>query len=219
MFIVEDCAEAIGSLYKGKHVGQFGDAATYSFFGNKTISTGEGGMVLFKDKKIYKFASLLRDHGMSKKKKYWHDFIGYNYRLTNLQAAVGVAQMERFEFIIDKKRDIASKYRKILSKTKKILSLPSDKENCINSFWLYTILLDPMINRDKVMEKLINVGVETRPVFYPLHKMDPYKTFETSKHLVNTNFISKQGLCLPSSVSLKNNEIEYICNELINVIC
>jgi perosamine synthetase len=93
--IIEDCAEALGSYYYNRPVGVFGDVSTFSFYGNKTITTGEGGMVLFKDNEIAEKARVLRDHGMSKSKRYWHDFVGYNYRLTNIQAAIGVAQFER----------------------------------------------------------------------------------------------------------------------------
>ena len=97
LLMIEDCAEAIGTRWKGKPVGSFGDASTFSFFGNKTITTGEGGMVLFKCSQITEKAKVLRDHGMSRDKKYWHDHIGFNYRLTNLQSAIGVAQLERFD--------------------------------------------------------------------------------------------------------------------------
>ena len=104
LIVVEDTAEAIGSKWKNKLAGTFGDAATFSFFGNKTITTGEGGMISFKDEEIFNKALLLRDHGMSKKKKYWHNEVGYNYRMTNMQAAIGVAQMENFNQIIQKKK-------------------------------------------------------------------------------------------------------------------
>ena len=96
IYLIEDCAEAIGSKYKGKPVGTFGDVSTFSFFGNKTISTGEGGMLLFQKKELAHKSKILRDHGMSPTRKYWHEFVGYNYRLTNIQAAIGLAQLERF---------------------------------------------------------------------------------------------------------------------------
>ena len=96
LILIEDCAEALGSKYKKKHVGNSGDAATFSFFANKTVTTGEGGIVCFKDQGMMKRAKLLRDHGMSNREKYWHEDIGFNYRMTNLQAAVGTAQFENF---------------------------------------------------------------------------------------------------------------------------
>ena len=97
LLMIEDTAEALGSEWKGRRVGTFGDASTFSFFGNKTISTGEGGMILFSDPQVAEKARILRDHGMSKNKRYWHDIVSYNYRLTNIQAAIGVAQMEKFQ--------------------------------------------------------------------------------------------------------------------------
>ena len=112
LFLIEDCAEAIGSESGSRKVGTFGDASTFSFFGNKTITTGEGGMVLFADKSIKNKAKVLRDHGMSPKKRYWHEEVGYNFRLTNMQAAVGVAQMERIHSIVTKKIEIQKNYKK-----------------------------------------------------------------------------------------------------------
>ena len=109
--IIEDCAEAFGTYYKGKHVGNFGDFGTFSFFGNKTISTGEGGMIIFKKKDDYLLAKKLRDHGMNPSKRYWHDEIGFNFRLTNLQAAIGCAQIEKANKFINKKINIFKRYK------------------------------------------------------------------------------------------------------------
>ena len=116
LLMIEDSAEALGSEWKGQKVGTFGDASTFSFFGNKTISTGEGGMILFSDPKVAEKARILRDHGMSKNKRYWHDVVGYNYRLTNIQAAIGVAQMEKFQEILSKKLRIAAFYESALER-------------------------------------------------------------------------------------------------------
>jgi len=116
LLIIEDCAEALGSFYKGKPVGVFGDAATFSFYGNKTITTGEGGMIIFKNEDVAERASMLRDHGMQKTRRYWHQEVGYNYRLTNIQAAIGVAQFERLGEFIAAKRRIAKTYSETLSK-------------------------------------------------------------------------------------------------------
>jgi perosamine synthetase len=109
IYIVEDCAESLGSSINNRLVGTYGDAATFSFFGNKTISTGEGGMVLFKNEEHFNRAKILRDHGMTPGRKYWHDLVGFNYRLTNIQAAIGVAQLERFNKIISSKRNTPNK--------------------------------------------------------------------------------------------------------------
>ena len=115
IYVIEDCAEALGSFVKSQHVGTFGDIGTFSFFGNKTLTTGEGGMCIFNDSKIWNKAKLMRDHGMSPKKRYWHEEVGFNYRLTNMQAAIGLAQLEKSENIFQRKRDIDKLYRKELS--------------------------------------------------------------------------------------------------------
>ena len=125
--IIEDCAEAFGTKYNNKHVGNFGDFGTFSFFGNKTISTGEGGMVIFKNKQKYDLAKKLRDHGMRPDKKYWHDQVGFNFRLTNMQAAVGCAQLESAKLFINKKIYINKKYRSKLNKLN-YLVFPSKKK-------------------------------------------------------------------------------------------
>lgn len=218
LFIIEDCAEAIGSKWNNKPVGVFGDSAMFSFFGNKTISTGEGGMVLFRDKNIAERAKLLRDHGMSREKKYWHDTIGYNYRMTNLQAAIGVAQMERFSAIIEKKRFIAKLYNKYLENIDEISQLPKEYGDCYHSYWLYTLLLKSEKDRNDIIKKLLLNGIDTRPVFYPLHQMPPYKNNLKSSSLKVANKISQSGISLPSSVRLKEQEIRYICETLIRLI-
>jgi perosamine synthetase len=219
LFIVEDCAEALGSLFKGRPVGVFGDAATFSFFGNKTITTGEGGMVLFKDSKIAHKASVLRDHGMSKEKRYWHDYVGFNYRLTNLQASVGVAQFERLEYFVQAKRNLAATYNETLNKYD-FFQTPIEKEGTFNSYWLYTFLIkdNAPFSREDLMDYLSKKGIESRPVFYPLHIMPPYKTYGNKEHLQTSAMISRSGVSLPSSVNLSKLETKYICNSISDFI-
>lgn len=213
--IVEDCAEALGSKFKGNPVGSFGDAATFSFFGNKTITTGEGGMVLFKDQSTYEKAIVLRDHGMNKSKRYWHDVVGYNYRLTNLQAAIGVAQFERLEIFVERKRFAATSYSQVLSKSNFFI-LPKEEGFNFNSYWLYTFLIkeDSPFDRDELMSYMTDRSIETRPVFYPLHVMPPYRNFGNPKDLTFSKSISDRGVSLPSSVNLTEGEIEYICRTI-----
>ena len=209
LLIVEDAAEAIGGKYKNKHVGVFGDAATFSFFGNKTITTGEGGMVFFKDKAAYDKAVILRDHGMSKEKKYWHDYVGFNYRMTNLQAAIGCAQLERIDEFVSAKRKLADFYNRILGDLGCFV-LPPQEPWAINGYWLYTVLLkkDAGISREALMEKMLKNGVETRPAFYPLHVMPPYKDYPTKSTFENADYISAQGISFPSSVNITQSELD-----------
>jgi len=218
VLLIEDCAEAIGSEFRGKPVGTFGDASTFSFFGNKTISTGEGGMVLFKQKKLAKKARILRDHGMQPEKKYWHELVGFNYRLTNIQAAIGFAQLERFHKIIEKKITIFKWYQSFLTGLRGIEQLPIEMEVSKHSNWLFTILLADYIDKTFVMKSLLKRGIETREVFYPLNEMPPYKNFKCSKNISNSQMISRQGISLPSSVNLNIDDVHYVCNSLSNIV-
>jgi perosamine synthetase len=215
LLIIEDCAEALGSLYQGRPVGVFGDVATFSFFGNKTITTGEGGMVVFKDPKIAEYASVLRDHGMEKTRRYWHAHVGYNYRLTNIQAAIGVAQYERLAEFVSAKRKIAATYNKCISKIN-FLTTPVERKDCVNSYWLYTFLVneDAPFTRDNLIEYLSLCGVESRPVFFPIHEMPPYQEFGLQDDLKMSKKVSVQGMSLPSSVMLADLEMEHICNSI-----
>lgn len=214
LLLIEDCAEALGSKIKNRPVGVFGDAATFSFFGNKTITTGEGGMVLFKSKKAAKMAAELRDHGMSKSKRYWHNHVGYNYRLTNIQAAIGVAQFERLELFVDKKISIANRYSSLLCQYPFIM-IPKEKINVKNSYWLYTLIINKNspFKRSEMMSYLQKNGIEARKIFYPLDIMPPYEGF-SRKELPVSNSISKSGISLPTSFNMSEVDITHIIDKL-----
>ncbi|RZS72203.1 perosamine synthetase [Pseudobacter ginsenosidimutans] len=211
--IVEDCAESLGSFYRKQASGVFGAVGAFSFFGNKTITTGEGGMLIFKDKETYERASVLRDHGMSKTKRYWHDHVGYNYRMTNLQAAIGVAQMERIEEILQLKRNIAKTYNKAFSHFEG-LQLHGEKSETINSYWLYTMIVNPGfgVTRNEMIERLSKNGIEGRPAFYPLHEMPVYakEEFIRGREFPNSKYVSENALSLPSYVDLTDEEMSSV---------
>jgi len=215
LLIVEDCAEALGSYYDGKPVGTFGDVATFSFYGNKTITTGEGGMIVFKDPAVAERAAMLRDHGMQKTRRYWHQEIGYNYRLTNLQAAIGVAQFERLDEFVSAKIRNADFYNELFSSTG-YFEIPARNEKVINSYWLYTCMvnIDAPFTRDELIDFLGQKGVETRPVFFPMHVMPPYKGF-TKVPLPVSASLSARGMSFPSSVSLTDLELTHI-RDMVN---
>lgn len=219
LFVIEDCAEAVGSYYRDQHVGVFGDAATFSFFGNKTITTGEGGMVLFRDQSVADSARKLRDHGMSPKKRYWHDVVGYNYRLTNMQAAIGVAQMERIEYFVKHKRDLAKTYHQALQHIEEI-RLPYEAEWATSSYWLYTVLLNENveIGRDDLIQQLLINGIEARPVFHPMHLMPPYSAFCGERSLINTETISRRGISLPSASTITEEQVHEISNLIMSYL-
>ena len=208
IFLVEDCAEAIGTRFKDKHVGTFGDISTFSFFGNKTITTGEGGMVVTNDPTLYDRALHFKGQGLAKYREYWHDVIGYNYRMTNICAAIGLAQIERIESILKKKKEIAEWYVKHLENTE--YTFQSDNLNTLNSHWICSVLTPKFTERDHIREFLKEQGIETRPVFYPVHTMPMYSTkYET--HRVAED-IARRGISLPSYPELEESDVLFICD-------
>ena len=216
--IIEDCAEAFGTTYKKKHVGKFGDIGTFSFFGNKTITTGEGGILIFKKKEHFHLATKLRNHGMSPLKKYWHDEVGYNFRMTNMQAAVGLAQLEKANFFINKKIEIQKKFS-IKLKNLKNISFPKKDVKIKHSHWLTYFRIknfekDKQL-RNRLLRFLTNKGVEARAGFYSAHLMKIYKKYYSRKiSYKNSIDASKSVISLPSSVNLTDNEINYISEKI-----
>ncbi len=209
--VIEDCAEAFGTYYNKKHVGNFGDFGTFSFFGNKTISTGEGGMIIFKKKEHYLLAKKMRDHGMREDKKYWHDEIGFNFRMTNLQAAIGCAQLEKAKKFVNRKIQIFKRYNFNL-KDVKFLKMVKKNKNIKNSHWLTFVVIRNKLDRNKLLKFLNSKGIEVRSGFYSAHQMDIFKVFKNKNvDYYNSKEISSSIITLPSSVSLKNEEIDYIC--------
>jgi perosamine synthetase len=219
LYVIEDSAEAHGAEYKGRKIGSFGHIACFSFYGNKIITTGEGGMCLTNDVELAEKMKILRDHGMDPKKRYWHNVVGFNYRMTNLQAALGVAQLSKMERFIEGKRRIARLYAEELSSIEGITLHPEMPwAKCV--YWLYSILINEEktgITRDKLAEKLQNRGIETRNLFYPLHEMPPYKKYAKPSYAASSA-ISRKGLSLPSSVKLSEEDIAYIAQKIKEAI-
>ncbi len=210
LFVIEDCAEALGATYKTRRVGLDGDCTCFSFFANKTITTGEGGMVVFKDAKLAERARILRDHGMSPQKRYWHDYPGFNFRMTNMQAAVGVAQMNRIDEFLTRRKLVFQTYDSLLSGRQDLSLLPKNSWS-ENSYWLYTLILNgyEVETRDQLIKQLGNRGIDARPGFYPMHLMAPYREFGRESYPI-TSHISANLISLPSSPSLSKNEIHHI---------
>lgn len=210
LFLIEDCAEAIGSLYHNQHVGVFGDVATFSFYGNKTITTGEGGMVTTNDQTIFDRLVHLKGQGLAKYREYWHDTIGYNYRITNICAAIGLAQLEQIEIILKKKRRVAELYKELLQNTQ--FKVHPEIGDVFHSYWMVSILVPQANQRDSVREHLGQAGIETRPVFYPVHTMPMYSQ-KYQRHKVAED-IGWRGINLPSYPDLSEEQIEYICSSV-----
>lgn len=210
LFIVEDCAEALGTLYKDRHVGTFGDISCFSFFGNKTITTGEGGMVVTNDKTLIERARHLKGQGLAAHREYWHDVVGYNYRMTNIQAAIGLAQLERADHFISRKRDIADRYIAALKGLR--LEVQVQAPNTLHSYWMFSILVERADQRDALRQHLKERGIETRPLFYPLHTMPMYSR-NYRKHKVAED-LAWRGINLPSWPGLEDAQVDEISDEI-----
>lgn len=200
IYVIEDAAEAHGATFQGAPVGSFGHISTFSFFGNKILTTGEGGMCVTNSDELNDRMRVLRDHGMSKTKKYWHEHVGFNYRMTNLQAAIGCAQLERIDEILSSRRNIENTYREVLSGVSEI-QWQENIEGHERVVWLVCATVKGH-ERDQVMEILRQHGVDVRPFFYPLSEMEIYKAYTFSNTV--SSKIAYQGFNLPTI-----NDIEF----------
>ncbi len=214
--IIEDCAEAIGTKFEGDYVGSIGDISTFSFYGNKTISTGEGGMLVSKNKKLIDKIIKFKSQGLNINKKhnyYNHEIVGYNYRMTNICAAIGCSQLEKIEKFIMKKRKIDKLYKKFLSDE---IDFQSVNKLCTSTFWLVSILFKNANLKNRVVNYLRKKGVETRPIFKPMSQLKIYKSAD--KNFKNSINIYKRGISLPSYPDLKEKEIKYISNAINKIL-
>ena len=206
LYLIEDCAEAFGTYYKGRHVGTFGDVATFSFFGNKTITTGEGGMVIAKSKEVLARAFHLKTQAVAPEREYWHDAVGYNYRMTNICAAIGLAQMENAAAVVEKKRQIAGWYRQGLQGLPlQTLGEPPDSKS---SFWMCSIVVDDLQVRQSLRDWLKAANVETRPLFHPCHTLPHCRTDES---FPVAQSLSARGINLPSFPELTRENVDVVC--------
>ena len=206
LYLIEDCAEAFGTYYDGQHVGTFGDIATFSFFGNKTITTGEGGMVVTSNHELLNRAYHLKTQGVSAVREYWHDVVAYNYRMTNICAAIGLAQLEQANTIIEKKRQIAAWYQAGL----RDLPLKTHDEipGTRHSYWMCSFVLGRAEHRQPLRDHLKEAGVETRPLFHPAHTLPPYAA---NVEFPVAESLSARGINLPSYPGLSRAEVNDIC--------
>jgi perosamine synthetase len=213
LILIEDCAEAHGAEYKGKKVGTFGKISCYSFYGNKIITTGEGGMCITDDDELAAKMRMLKDMGLNPNnpptRKYWFEEVGYNYRMTNMQAAIGAAQVKKLDEMIEKRRWMASTYNKFLKDVPGVVTHPQ-MSWAKNVYWYYTILVDKK-KRDKVINELEKRNIETRPTFYPIHKLPVYRKREK---LPVSEDLGARGINLPSGPSLTEEQIRYIADSI-----
>tara|TARA_A100001015_G_scaffold247259_1_gene283997 strand:- start:2931 stop:4016 length:1086 start_codon:yes stop_codon:yes gene_type:complete len=206
LFLVEDTAEALGSKLNNKNLGCFGDVSTFSFYGNKTLTTGEGGMLVSNNYSIMKKVSHLKNQSMSKKEKYFHDSIGYNYRMTNICAAIGCGELTNFKENLKKKNKIAFLYRSNL-KSKNFI-FQDNLKNSKSSNWLVSMLARTNKHKKDIINKLIRKNIETRPIFTPMNKLPMYKS---KKLFPIAEKIHSLGFSVPSYPQLTLKEVVYIC--------
>lgn len=219
LYLIEDAAESHGATIDGQPVGSFGDIACFSFYGNKIVTTGEGGICLTNDDELYERMSLMRGQGMDPNRRYWHPVVGYNYRITNLQAAVGVAQLERMDHFQATRQTIAAQYDALFAGSSVMHQHVLAGFHPVN--WLYTVMLDGFNRqqRDHVIEQMKAANIETRPIFHPIHTFPPYVA---SAHLAESypvaESLSAMGISLPTFTTLTSSQIERVAQTLLQIV-
>lgn len=214
LFVVEDACEAIGARYNGRPVGSIGTAGAFSFYGNKIVTCGEGGAVVTGSSDLAAKVRLLRGQGVDPKRTYWHEIVGFNYRMPNLLAAVALAQLEDIEWHRKRREQVFAFYDRQLADLRELIDLPVSRENCRPALWLYVVRLRAGLRtaRDDIARRLAVDGIETRPVFYPISALPPY-AMNHGDFPVSENW-SSRGLCLPTHSALENDDIEFIASRL-----
>jgi perosamine synthetase len=219
--LIEDAAEAHGAEIAGKRVGSLGRVGTFSFYGNKLMTTGEGGMVTTDDDALAERLRFLKDHGMSKERRYYHSELAFNYRMTNLQAALGCAQLERIGEFIDKKRQIMELYRRELAGVAGI-TLNAERAGAKSVFWMVSLILPPALERDEVAAALREAGVDTRPFFVPMSELPHLSGYRavgmSGSGCPVSARLSRRGLNLPSGCTLEPDDVSFVCSALRRVL-
>jgi perosamine synthetase len=219
IFMIEDAAQSPGAEYRGRRVGSIGKMATFSFFGNKIITTGEGGMITTDDAALASRLRVLKSQGMDPKRRYWFEVIGYNYRMTNVAAALGLAQLETIDWHLQRRKDVAGWYRKRLQGVPG-LRWQGEREWARHVWWMFTAVLDEQlpVEREPIMASLLQAGFETRTVPYPLHQLPIYQEATRGQTFPAADHISKRGINLPTSSHVKESDVERICDILVSAI-
>lgn len=215
LFVIEDAAEAHGAQYRERIVGSLGTTAIFSFYGNKIVTTGEGGMVVTNDSEKAERIRMLKGQGQDPKRRYWFPIVGYNYRLTNVAAAIGLAQMERIDWHVERRRENAAWYRDELSDLD-WLELSPELSWARNAYWMTCALVarDGPVSRDELMAELDARGVETRPFFYPLHRLPPYRESGVGRTFPVAEDLAARGFNLPSSALLTRDDVAHVAQAI-----
>lgn len=215
LYVVEDAAEAVGAEYKGQRTGGLGDVATFSMYGNKIITSGEGGMITTNDPDLARRMLMLRGQGQDFERRYWFPILGYNYRLTNVQAAIALAQLEQADWHIARRRENAALYADLFSELPQFRVQP-EMPWAKNVYWINSVVLpeDFPLSRDEAMAALAKRGIETRPFFYPMHTLPMYTAIAAGQSFPVADSIAARGMNLPSGADLTRDEIAYVVDQV-----
>jgi perosamine synthetase len=222
--VIEDAAEAAGAEYEGRKAGSFGDTGVFSFHGSKTLTTGEGGMLATNDGELFGRVLFLRDHGRRQgDKHFWNREVAYKYKMSNMQAALGLAQLERIDELIERKRQIFAWYKEELEDIEEI-TLNRQLAGAKNSYWMVTAVLDPNLGIEKgyLQKELSARNIDSRPFFHPLSSIPAYQHLEQAHQAGGRNQVSYRicpyGINLPSALNLDNERVKYVCEALKEII-
>ncbi len=220
IFLIEDAAEVLGLKYKNRPCGSFGDLSTFSFYANKQVTTGEGGMISTNNPELRDKCKDIRNLCFGKKNRFNHDDIGWNYRMTNIQASLGISQLKRLNSIVKKKMYIGNYYFKKLSKNNHIQMTSPNSSNSKNIYWVVGILIkNKKMLASEVIQKLRSYGIGARPFFWPMSEQKIFKKLRifNKRKYPNSNYLSKYGFYIPSFLKIKKTEMDYIV-EILNKI-
>ena len=209
--IIQDACEGIGGIYRGKPIGAMADIAAFSFQGAKVMVTGVGGMFTTNNKKLYERVEFINDHGESNTRKFWQEEVGYEFEMSNIQAALGLAQLERLDQLVKKKTQIFKWYKQQLGRYLQMNKVGLYSQS---NYWMTCIVLPNEINRKKFMKELKKRGVDSRPFFYPISMFPIYKEQDTPI----AHHICLQGVNLPSGYNLTKKQVDYVCDQVLDLI-
>ena len=224
IILIEDAAEVIGQKLNNKLCGSYGDISIFSFYANKQITTGEGGMITTNNRKLYERSKNFRNLCFGKGDRFNHTDIGWNYRMTNIQASLGVSQLKRIKSIVEKRHKVGKEYFKELKANKNIYIPETSRDYAKNIYWVIALVImnkNLKIDAKKLMKKLMAYGIQTRPFFWPMHKQEVFKNkykINISGNFKNSEYISKYGLYLPSSLDIKSSQIKFICKKVNSIL-
>ena len=224
LFLLEDAAEALGSSLNGRQAGSFGHVGVFSFHGSKTLTTGEGGMLVTDDRHVYERVLFLRDHGRSPgEKMFWNSAVAFKYKMSALQAALGLAQLERLDELVGKKRQIFGCYQEELRDLPWI-TLNAEPPGVVNSYWMVTAILPPHAENEKenIIRKLAEHGIDSRPFFYPLSTIPAYRELPAAvvarREHQDSHQLSRYGINLPCALRLERSDIATVAAALREIV-